>query len=238
MDREPDGGVIMDWRNEEWAVYDLETTGVDTLTACVVQVAVARFKGGQFLGAKQTLCNPGIPIPEEATEIHGITDAMVADQRSDIVVLSELAKWLANRPVIVTYNGFHYDDQVVAHRTGINVDALWQNAARVDALTLVRMNEIGRWWKGTGRHRLTSVAERLEIKAEGSAHDAKNDAIMTGRVLHGLLSHAVYGFHIERDIPLDRGVTAKMKELADKQEADFQRWLAKQPPKEEAKEGM
>lgn len=61
------------------AVIDLETTGTDVETARIVQIGYLILVDGGFAEHRETLLiNPGIPIPAEASAIHGITDAMVA----------------------------------------------------------------------------------------------------------------------------------------------------------------
>jgi DNA polymerase-3 subunit epsilon len=57
--------------------FDLETTGPDPETARIVQAAVAVVGGGLAPEGWSALCDPGVPIPEEATAVHGITDEMV-----------------------------------------------------------------------------------------------------------------------------------------------------------------
>lgn len=66
-------------------IIDFETTGVDTATAKIVQVGLIRTgpKGPNTEVSQTTwnqLVNPGIPIPEDATEIHGIKDEDVKDK--------------------------------------------------------------------------------------------------------------------------------------------------------------
>ena len=59
-------------------VFDLEATGLNKRTDRIVAIALVRFDP---LGASEQvhyLLNPGIPIPEEVTRIHGIADADVA----------------------------------------------------------------------------------------------------------------------------------------------------------------
>jgi DNA polymerase-3 subunit epsilon len=59
--------------------FDLETTGVSTGTDKIVQIAITKvFPDGQVVH-KERLINPGKPIPQEATDVHGITDEMVKD---------------------------------------------------------------------------------------------------------------------------------------------------------------
>ncbi len=54
-------------------VLDTETTGLGD-EACIVEIAVISASGDVLLN---TLVNPRVPIPAEATAVHGITDAMV-----------------------------------------------------------------------------------------------------------------------------------------------------------------
>ena len=60
------------------AVLDLETTGTDTQTARIVEISILKvFPDGRHKHHTRRV-NPGIPIPPEATAIHGIRDADVA----------------------------------------------------------------------------------------------------------------------------------------------------------------
>lgn len=58
---------------------DLETTGVDYNKDRVVELALEIMAPGREPKEYRTLINPERPIPPEATAVHGITDAMVAD---------------------------------------------------------------------------------------------------------------------------------------------------------------
>jgi DNA polymerase-3 subunit epsilon len=62
------------------AFLDLETTGLSTVSDRIVELAVIRVSPhGDVLEAVRRF-NPGIPIPAEATAVHGITDDDVADE--------------------------------------------------------------------------------------------------------------------------------------------------------------
>jgi DNA polymerase III subunit epsilon len=62
------------------AVIDLETTGTDPHKDRIVEISVLKIMpGGQRLQRTRRL-NPGVPIPPEATAIHGITDADVVGE--------------------------------------------------------------------------------------------------------------------------------------------------------------
>jgi DNA polymerase III subunit epsilon len=61
-------------------VFDLETTGVDPVKDKIVSfAAVWRDEGGDEVSVHY-LVNPGRPIPKGASDVHGITDEMVADR--------------------------------------------------------------------------------------------------------------------------------------------------------------
>jgi DNA polymerase III subunit epsilon len=62
------------------AVIDVETTGVNTASDRVVQIATLRVEPDGRSDLRSALINPGVPIPAEATAIHGISDADVADE--------------------------------------------------------------------------------------------------------------------------------------------------------------
>ncbi len=57
---------------------DLETTGVDPLKDRIVQIGVSTIYPDGRRTSKETMVNPGRPIPPEASECHHITDEMVA----------------------------------------------------------------------------------------------------------------------------------------------------------------
>lgn len=59
---------------------DLETTGLGVGTDRIVELALIRVTPGGDVMEKVRRFNPGIPIPEEASAVHGITDEDVADK--------------------------------------------------------------------------------------------------------------------------------------------------------------
>ncbi len=62
------------------AFLDLETTGLSTTSDRIVELAVIRVSPQGDVLERVRRFNPGIPIPPEATAIHGITDADVAGE--------------------------------------------------------------------------------------------------------------------------------------------------------------
>jgi DNA polymerase-3 subunit epsilon len=61
------------------AVMDCESTGTDPMVDRIVSFAVTVLNPDGTRTSWKCLVNPGCPIPAEATAVHGITDADVAD---------------------------------------------------------------------------------------------------------------------------------------------------------------
>ena len=60
--------------------FDIESTGVETETARIVELACIKYNVDGTQEEKTILVNPGIPIPKEASDVHGITDEMLKDK--------------------------------------------------------------------------------------------------------------------------------------------------------------
>jgi DNA polymerase III subunit epsilon len=61
------------------AFFDLETTGTDPATDRIVEIAVLRLDPDGGREARARRLNPERPIPPDATAVHGIADADVAE---------------------------------------------------------------------------------------------------------------------------------------------------------------
>lgn len=117
------------------ACFDLETTGTDTATAEVVQAACVISRDGVDEPDK-ALFRPRSPIPAEATAVHGITDAMVADAPRFGDCAASLADGLREADVLLTFNGLGYDVPILerylgrplAHPCHVDVYRLWLRA--------------------------------------------------------------------------------------------------------------
>ena len=104
----------MNIREANILVFDTETTGVDPNTDAIVELAAVELQAGQ-VGRSFTLrLNPGCPIPKGASDVHGITDDMVAgepffDEMADRIA----ARMGADGVILAGYNAVHFDVPMV-----------------------------------------------------------------------------------------------------------------------------
>ncbi len=64
------------------AVIDLETTGIDPKVDRIIEISVLKLTPDGGADHRTRRVNPGVPIPPEASAIHGITDDDVAEMPS------------------------------------------------------------------------------------------------------------------------------------------------------------
>jgi DNA polymerase III epsilon subunit family exonuclease len=82
---------------ERYAVVDVETTGFSPNADRIVEVACVAVDGTRVVDRWATLVNPGRPIPQRVSEIHGITDAMVTNAPPLAFAIEELRRRCAGR---------------------------------------------------------------------------------------------------------------------------------------------
>ena len=161
---------------------DTETTGRDAALDRVVEIACVRFQNGAVVERKSWLVNPGIPIPKEAFDVHGIGDDDVRDKPSFTGVAAEVLAALAGA-VPLAYNAEFDRAFVLAEleRAGASdktAPACRRGVDWVDPLIWAR--ELHKFEKGKT---LGEVAARLGVEIS-QAHRASDDAEAAVRVFH------------------------------------------------------
>ncbi|WBU62681.1 exonuclease domain-containing protein [Paracoccus aerodenitrificans] len=154
-------------------VFDTETTGL-SLSDRIVQIAGLRLAGGRLTGETfDTLVNPGRPIPQSSTAIHGITDQMVTDAPDMTTAL----------------RGFHHFSEgavLIAHNAPFDMGLLRAAEAEtgqhfpnrvMDTVLLSAMI----WGQGAV-HSLDAICDRLKVELPAELrHTAMGDAAATAQ---------------------------------------------------------
>lgn len=168
-------------------VFDLETTGVDVSADRVVTAHVGLLDAsGRVLSARDWLADPGVPIPDGAAAIHGITTEQArAHGRPAAEVVAEVVAALrglldAGIPV-VAYNA-PYDFSLLKNESlRHGVDPIVDPFPVIDPLVVDKAYD--RWRRG--KRTLSVVAAHYAVRLDG-AHEASADAIAAGRVAQAL----------------------------------------------------
>ena len=95
-------------------VLDLETTGTKVQTDRIVEISLLRLLPDGTNQIKTRRLNPGSPIPAEATAIHGITDADVANEPSFRQIARSLVAQLEGCD-LSGYNVWHFDLKILVN---------------------------------------------------------------------------------------------------------------------------
>ncbi|MBX2918931.1 MAG: 3'-5' exonuclease [Ferruginibacter sp.] len=110
--------------NRPIAFFDLETTGVSLSADRIVEIAIIKILPDGNRQLKRKLINPQIPIPKEASDVHGITDEMVKDAPTFKQAANEIKMFIENCD-LGGYNSNRFDVPILMEeflRAGMDVD--------------------------------------------------------------------------------------------------------------------
>jgi DNA polymerase-3 subunit epsilon len=155
-------------------VLDVETTGLDTQTDRIVEIAIA-IRGGVPTTVR---VNPGIPIPPEASAVHGVTDADVAGAPGFASIAHAVVNALDLAEVVIGYN-VRFDIEIVnAELARIGVEPIdYRRKHVIDPLRL---------WTAMEPRNLVAAHRRF-VGGDFDAHRAGDDVTATMRVLTGMI---------------------------------------------------
>jgi DNA polymerase-3 subunit epsilon len=161
------------------AVFDLETTGVNTTNDRIVEIAIVKAMPNGDLITKVWKVNPTIPIPLEASMIHGIYDEHVANEPTFKQIARAVEQFLEGCD-LGGFNICKFDIPMLAEeflRAEINFDV--SNRKIVDAQKVFHLME----------PRTLSAAYKFYCKADitslgGNAHSAEIDTLATYHVIN------------------------------------------------------
>ena len=89
--------------DEEFVVFDIETTGLNSHTNKIIEIGAVKIKAGRIVDRYSQLINPGRPIPYHITEITSITDEQVANEPKIDKVIGKFVDFIGDA-VLVAHN--------------------------------------------------------------------------------------------------------------------------------------
>lgn len=156
-----------------FTAFDFETTGLNPAKDRIIEIGAVRVRGGVIGETFHTLVNPGIPIPPEATAIHGITDADVASQPLVAEVFPEFLEFISGTVLFAHNAPFDMRFLQQALRTHGLPD---HRLPVLDTLTFAR-----RVFPCRYSYSLQNLAAWLGLDAQ-NAHSALDDALVCARL--------------------------------------------------------
>jgi DNA polymerase-3 subunit epsilon len=177
--------------NIPFLVYDFETTGKNPRYARPVSLAVINGHSKDVLC--NVLLNPEIAIPKGASDIHHITDDMVADAPTFKEFYPQLVDLVGTTPLIA-YNSW-YDGNVIienAKRAGLRPFCSDLNDKKYCAM--IAFSNLygalhGAWDSYHHSYtfqKLSTAASYFKLAWDGNAHHAAADALMTVDVIRAM----------------------------------------------------
>jgi len=170
------------------AVFDTETTGLDTRHARIVTCFLGIIgPNGEVQESHSWLADPGVDIPEQAAAVHGVTTEMAREQgRSAPDVVREIGDtvggYLASGLPVVAYNAV-YDFSILHHEmVRYDIAPLSDPRPIIDPLVIDRAVDTYRKGKRT-----LGMAAAHYLVALDDSHRADADAIAAGRVAQAIL---------------------------------------------------
>lgn len=158
------------------AFFDIESTGLDTATDKIVSISILKVMPDYSTIKKTALLNPKKPIDPKATEVHGITNEMVADKPSFSQVSKSLHEFISECD-LAGYNSNNFDIPLLCEEfLRCEIDFPTKDTKFIDVGNIFKKKE----------ERTLSAAVKFYCNREmENAHDAEADIQATYDVFLG-----------------------------------------------------
>ena len=170
--------------SERFIAFDTETTGLDPDKDGIVELGAVAFEKGIPTASFQSYGNPGISIPAEVSALNQITDEMIAAAPAEKDVYPEFMKFLGNAVTGKTL--------ICGHVAAFDLSFLCKVLDRLGieaAFRFVDTRQLATQIPELEHHSLAAAADYFDIPHD-KAHQAKEDAFTSGRILLKMLERS------------------------------------------------
>ncbi|WP_243787681.1 exonuclease domain-containing protein [Saccharopolyspora gloriosae] len=170
------------WADGPLLAFDLETTGTDTDTDRIVTGTLISIRPGEAPRVRTWLADPGVEIPAEAAEVHGISTEHAREHGHQAAqVTAEIAEaltaqWDESRPLCV-FNAPFDLSLLTSELRRHHGRALELTGPVVDPRCLDK--RLDRYRKG--KRTLGALCEHYRVRLD-AAHDSAADALACARL--------------------------------------------------------
>jgi DNA polymerase-3 subunit epsilon len=158
--------------------FDLETTGINIVSDRIVEISIIKILTNNEKVIYTKRVNPTIPIPKEASDIHGIYDDDLKNEPTFKEIAKEVAKFIEGAD-IAGYNSNRFDVPLLAEEfLRVEVDIDMRKRKFVDVQTIFHKME---------QRTLVAAYKFYCEKDLTNAHSAEADTMATFEVLEAQL---------------------------------------------------
>ncbi len=159
--------------SDGYVAFDLETTGLNPETDCIIEIGATLMQNGRELERFQSFVDPGRKLEPRIVELTGITDEMLVGAPSIQQVLPKFLEFVGDR-VVVAHNA-KFDTAFI--RQACREQGLEYALTSVDTLTLSQQ-----LMPQMNRYKLDIVAKALKLPGFNH-HRAADDANICGQIM-------------------------------------------------------
>jgi DNA polymerase-3 subunit epsilon len=188
--------------------FDLETTGIDVAKDRIVEISIFKVYPNGNKESKTWLVNPTIPIPPQATAVHGISNEKVANEPTFAALSNQIHNMIKDSD-LAGFNSDRFDIPLLAEELlRAEVDFDMKNRVSVDVQTIFHKKE----------ERTLSAAYKFYCNQSlENAHSAEADTMATYEILKAQL---------DRYTDLENDMKALSEFTTRKKSVDFAGFIA------------
>ncbi len=163
--------------DDEFVVFDIETTGLSVHNCAITEIGAVRVKNGEVLEEFNIMTDPGVPIPEDISRLTGITDDMVRGQ-------------MPNGEAVRAFLDFAKDSLLIAHNADFDTSFIRKVCEEegipfpnpyLDTVSMSRYVN-----PELKKHKLDILADYFKL-GEFNHHRASDDAVMLSAIFYKMV---------------------------------------------------
>ncbi|HAN21318.1 MAG: hypothetical protein A2Y15_07250 [Clostridiales bacterium GWF2_36_10] len=181
------------FKDGTFIVFDIETTGLSPQNCGITQIGALKYHDGEVIDRFETFVNPDMPIPENITNLTGITDDMVKDAPSQ-------------KDAVKAFLNYAGDHMLVAHNAPFDIGFIRKVATEnkikftnsyLDTVSMSRYLNTD-----ISKHTLDSLARYFSL-GEFDHHRAGDDTEMLAKIFEQLIKKLAANGIADIDMLLD-----------------------------------
>ncbi|MBR5295427.1 MAG: PHP domain-containing protein, partial [Clostridia bacterium] len=167
-----------DFKDTEFVIFDIETTGLSPLSCQITEIGAVLYKNGEVIDRFSTFVDPGEPIPQNIVELTGITDEMVQGAPKPLDAVKDFLSFAGDR-LLIAHNA-NFDMGFIKKVCEDNNLPLPN--PYLDTLALSRFLN-----PDLKKHKLDTLQEYFGLESFNH-HRAFEDAEMLGKIFDAMIS--------------------------------------------------